>query len=70
MCRAVAKVVQVVQVVQVSYNEVFTLHVPFVGRHFPGAIPGLLKDNTSNVSNSNITFDFPVALVSQATILQ
>jgi len=26
-----------------------------VGRHFPGAIPGLLEDDTSGVSNPDIT---------------
>jgi hypothetical protein len=44
--------------------------VPAVERHFPGAIPGLLEDDTSGVSNPDITPGFPVALVSQMTILQ
>ncbi len=33
-----------------------------VERHFPGAIPGLLEDDTSGVSNPDITPGFPVAL--------
>jgi hypothetical protein len=37
--------------------------VPVVGRHLPGAIPGLLDDDTSGVSNPDITTGFPVTPV-------
>ncbi len=44
--------------------------VPVVGRYFPGAIPGLLDDDTSGVSNPDTTPGFSVVPVSQVTILQ